>query len=157
MGFACDKVVNFEVVLANGQLVHVNQSSYPDLWIALKGGSNNFGIVTRFDVRTIKQGQLWGGVVYYLDSTIPAQLAAFANFNVAAGYDEYAAVILSMGFSPAKGMLVVSNLEYTSPVVNPAVLQPFTNIQPQIYSTMRITNMTDLTVELGSLGPRGSR
>jgi hypothetical protein len=157
MGFACDNVVNFEVVLADGQIVHVNQSSYPDLWVALKGGSNNFGIVTRYDLRTITQGELWGGVVLYPGSTVTDQLAAFVNFNVASGYDEYAAVIMSVGFSPATGTIVLNNLEYTSPVVNPPVFRPFTDIQPQIYSTVRITNMTDLAVEIGSLSGRGSR
>lgn len=51
-GFACDNVVNYEVVLANGTIVDANASCHPDLWRALKGGSSNYGIVTRFDINT---------------------------------------------------------------------------------------------------------
>ncbi|KAK0367429.1 FAD binding domain-containing protein, partial [Colletotrichum limetticola] len=46
-GFACDNVVNFEVVLANGTIVNANAYENSGLWRALKGGSGNFGFVTR--------------------------------------------------------------------------------------------------------------
>ncbi|KAF2636949.1 FAD-binding domain-containing protein [Massarina eburnea CBS 473.64] len=49
-GFACDTVVNYEVVLANGTVVQANAYENGDLYRALKGGGMNFGIVTRFDV-----------------------------------------------------------------------------------------------------------
>ncbi|CVL00257.1 uncharacterized protein FPRN_08570 [Fusarium proliferatum] len=48
--FACDSVVNYELVLANGSIVNANPHSHRDLWKALKGGGANFGIVTRFDM-----------------------------------------------------------------------------------------------------------
>ena len=43
--------------------------------------------------------------------------------------------------------VAVDSLEYTKPVVNPPAFQPFTSIQPQISSSMRITNLSDLTDE----------
>ena len=49
-GFTCDSVVNFEIVLSNGDIVNANASANADLWRGLKGGSSNFGIVTRFDI-----------------------------------------------------------------------------------------------------------
>lgn len=61
VGFGADTVVNYEVVLADGSLVEVNKSTYPDLFWSLKGGSSNFGIVTRFDVETIKSRRVWAG------------------------------------------------------------------------------------------------
>jgi hypothetical protein len=52
-GWATDNVVAFEVVLANGAVVEATQTNqYADLFWALRGGNNNFGVVTRFDVRT---------------------------------------------------------------------------------------------------------
>lgn len=42
-GLACDNVVNFEVVLADGSLVNANNTTNTDLFWALKGGINNFG------------------------------------------------------------------------------------------------------------------
>jgi FAD/FMN-containing dehydrogenase len=52
-GFGCDTVVNYEVVLANGTVVHANARENADLWRALKGGGSNFGLVTRFDVEAM--------------------------------------------------------------------------------------------------------
>ncbi|KAH8798627.1 hypothetical protein F5884DRAFT_870039 [Xylogone sp. PMI_703] len=60
-GWALDNVRNFEVVLANGSIANVSQQTYPDLYFALRGGGNNFCIVTRFYFETHEQGQLWGG------------------------------------------------------------------------------------------------
>lgn len=57
-GFGCDSVVNYEVVLRNGQIVNANATSHSDLWRALKGGSSNFGIVTRFDLQAFAANNL---------------------------------------------------------------------------------------------------
>ncbi|KAK5630101.1 hypothetical protein RRF57_005816 [Xylaria bambusicola] len=50
-GWACDNVANFEVVLADGSIIQANAKENVDLWTALKGGSGNLGIVTRFDIK----------------------------------------------------------------------------------------------------------
>ncbi|CAG7563202.1 unnamed protein product [Fusarium equiseti] len=52
-GFACDQVVNFEVVLADGLIVDANKDEHHDLWKSLKGGSGNLGLVTRVDQQYI--------------------------------------------------------------------------------------------------------
>lgn len=67
-GFACDNVVNMEVVLASGQIINANQTSNPDLFTALKGGSNNFGVVTRFDLMSFPRDNFWGGTILYPSS-----------------------------------------------------------------------------------------
>jgi FAD/FMN-containing dehydrogenase len=52
-GFACDDVVSYEVVLADGRIITADASNdHKDLFIALKGGSGNFGIVTNFKMQT---------------------------------------------------------------------------------------------------------
>lgn len=65
MGFACDSVVNYEIVLANGDVVQANSRENPDLFKALKGGGSNFGIVTRFDFKTMKNSDVYGGLVFH--------------------------------------------------------------------------------------------
>lgn len=59
IGFGADNVVNFEVVLASGDIVNANATSNSDLWMALKGGGSNFGIGTRFDFNTFPLRHLW--------------------------------------------------------------------------------------------------
>lgn len=52
-GFACDNVVNYEVVLSNGSVINANADEHHDLFTALKGGGPNFGIVTHFDMQAM--------------------------------------------------------------------------------------------------------
>ncbi|KAF1968589.1 FAD-binding domain-containing protein [Bimuria novae-zelandiae CBS 107.79] len=44
-GFACDSVLDLEVVLASGEIIHANAKQNSDLFVCLKGGLNNFGVV----------------------------------------------------------------------------------------------------------------
>lgn len=147
-GFVCDQVLNFEVALANGSIVNANATSNPDLWFALKGGSNNFGIVTRFDLLAFPQSKLWGGSTYNPISTLPDQINAFVELNNATSYDPNAAVINTYGYTSKLGQWTVINLlVYTERKVNPPVLRPFTAIKPQLGNTMRLTNLSDITAE----------
>ncbi len=47
-GYTMDSMRSYDVVLGNGTQVVANATSNPELFWALKGGANNFGIVTRF-------------------------------------------------------------------------------------------------------------
>ncbi|KAK8075648.1 hypothetical protein PG997_010311 [Apiospora hydei] len=81
-GFGCDNVVNFEVALASGEIVNANAQENSDLFKALKGGSSNFGIVTRFDMRAIEGvSSLWGGLVTYAADTKEQHIAALTNWT----------------------------------------------------------------------------
>lgn len=51
-GYAMDNVLSYDVVLGNGTQVKADSSRNPDLFWALKGGANNFGIVTKFTLKT---------------------------------------------------------------------------------------------------------
>lgn len=155
-GFICDNVVTFEAVLADGCLVNVTQTQYPDLWLALKGGSNNFAVVTRFFFRTFSQGDIWGGSIYYDISTAPQHLKAFNKFDLSTGYDEYAIVIVSFGYS-AGGTAAVNTLEYMKPEINPPSLAPFTAIQPQFINTMKIANYSTIATEQAAFNSLGLR
>lgn len=80
-GFICDNVINYELVLPYGKVVNVN-SSNPDLFKALKGGSNNFGVVTRFDIESFESGPFWDGLVVYPLSTMLQQVVAFVGLGM---------------------------------------------------------------------------
>lgn len=166
-GWTCDTVSNFQVVLANGSIVNAHANAdhdgdnpdgdiLSDLLVALRGGSNNFGIVTRIDFEAFEQGPLWGGSVYYDFSTIDKQLTEFADINSADAYDEYATIITNFGFAAGRGAAVVNNIEYTKPEANAAVFRSLGEI-PSIYSSMRIANLTEIVKEQASLNPGGSR
>lgn len=58
-GWACDNVIEFEVVLANSSIVTANETQNSDLFWALKGGGNNFGIVTEAKIEAFKNPPTW--------------------------------------------------------------------------------------------------
>lgn len=80
VGFACDSVVRYEVVLANGELIEVDAQSHPELFIALKGGGNNLGLVTRFDMQTFENPELWGGLGIYMRNHSQSVITAFDSY-----------------------------------------------------------------------------
>ncbi|KAI1763284.1 hypothetical protein GGR53DRAFT_497943 [Hypoxylon sp. FL1150] len=78
-GFICDNVLNFEVVVASGEIINANAQENSDLWVALRGGGNNLGIVTRFDVWTFEQGPMYAGMVWYHKPSFPNQMVALVK------------------------------------------------------------------------------
>ena len=146
-------MISYEIVLADGSIVNVTSASHHDLWLALKGGSNNFGVVTRFVLRTFKQGLMWAGDVIYPASTISQQLQAFSSFASASHFDPNAGLIQNLAYSSVEGSLIVNQLAYANPVVNPTAFQAFTAIQPQYKNTVVITALTPLAIADEALSP----
>ena len=138
-------------MLASGEIVNANQNSNADLWQVLKGGSNNFGIVTRIDLTTIDTVDIWGGIVLYPGTTIPAQIDAFVKFTDEVDNDPYASLISFLVYSEPTNSTVIENCyEYTKPSA-PApnsIFKDYLAIKPQISNTLGIRNLTDITVEL---------
>ncbi|KAI0007439.1 FAD binding domain-containing protein [Xylariaceae sp. FL0662B] len=82
-GWAANSVLEFTLVLANASIITVNENNHPDIFTALKGGGNNFGIVTSFLLRAYPQGDIWGGNLVF-DATpenTAAILAAVRDFT----------------------------------------------------------------------------
>jgi FAD/FMN-containing dehydrogenase len=48
-GLACDNVLSYDVVTADGRLTRASAHQNADLFWALKGGGGNFGVVTEFE------------------------------------------------------------------------------------------------------------
>ncbi|KAF6809788.1 mitomycin radical oxidase [Colletotrichum sojae] len=82
-GFSSADVANFEVVTAGGKVINANATDNSDLWWALKGGSNNFGIVTRFDMNTfpLRDG-VWSGTLSYSASQADVALGLLYEMQV---------------------------------------------------------------------------
>jgi FAD/FMN-containing dehydrogenase len=141
------KLTILQVVLANGTIVNASPTSHTELYRALRGASGtNFGLVSRFDLATFEQGNLWGGGRYYPMATNGSLADAFANFNVAAPTDPYAH--LYVAFVYAQGSYIaVSGPVYGKPIPNPPIFNELAAI-PHFADATSIANMTTLSVEL---------
>ncbi|KAK1851925.1 FAD binding domain-containing protein [Colletotrichum chrysophilum] len=80
VGFACDQVVNYEVVLADGSIVQANDQEHSDLFRVLKGGGNNFGIVTGFDMVTFPSKDIWDAELVHAKESAPEVVHALTDF-----------------------------------------------------------------------------
>ena len=144
------------MVLADGSIVAANHKTNPDLWKALKGGTNNFGIVVAITFATIKDANLYGGVVIYTYDTMPQQLAELNRVLSVPEVDPSAAIVVSAGYHYEHGKLAYNSLKYTEPQKDPEVFKGFLEI-PSVMNTMRISNLQDLIVEEGQFSANGLR
>jgi len=96
-GLTIDDLLAAEVVTADGQLLHVDNNSHPDLFWAIRGGGGNFGVVTRFQFRLHKVDSVVGGMLI-----LPATADVIARFmaEAEAAPDELSTIANVMGAPP---------------------------------------------------------
>ncbi|KAK6203662.1 hypothetical protein LQW54_008868 [Pestalotiopsis sp. IQ-011] len=144
-GWTCDTVLNFQAVLSNGEIVNANAKENADLFFALRGGSNNFGIVTRIDLETFEQGFLWSASLAFGTSVLDADVKEFVRLSADKDFDQDASFLLSLAYIGSMGAsLVVNTLVHAQPVENPPVYAGF-------------KTMTALSVETEKMVPKGAR
>ena len=152
-GFVCDNVVSFEMVLADGAIVNANEFYNRDLWIALKGGGNNFGVVTNITTRTFEQGKILSGFNISLLSAAPQLLDALYHFSRPETFDIYSHVILSLGYTYVfRSCLIGQTIQYTKPTSNPPALRKFMAAK-RVWSTVKLKSLTAATEEVNSHCP----
>ena len=79
LGLTIDSLLAAEIVTADGQTLHVDADSHPDLYWAIRGGGGNFGVVTRFKYATHEVPTTVGGMLI-----LPATAETVAGFMAAA-------------------------------------------------------------------------
>jgi FAD/FMN-containing dehydrogenase len=155
MGFVADGVVNFELVTGAGAIINVNATSNADLFVGLKGGGNNFGIVTRYDLKCFDFGLMWGGLKLWPESSSAAQIAAFVNFTNYAHTDTSANLINYWSYNQKANTSTIANvMQYTKPIANPSIYDQVNAIPGMIVDTTRIANIKSYTDELSSSAQR---
>jgi hypothetical protein len=78
-GLTIDSLLAAEMVMASGEVLHVDADTHPDLFWAIRGGGGNFGVATRFLFRLHEVDTIVGGMLI-----LPATVNALASFIAAA-------------------------------------------------------------------------
>ncbi|KAI6612323.1 hypothetical protein MCOR14_011733 [Pyricularia oryzae] len=153
-GFAYDGVAEFEVVLANGSIVSASANENADLYRALKGGSNNFGVVTRFHLNTFKTpATLWRGSAAFPFSASPKVISAMQNFVTVLGNEgrksdsAIAFWTYTQGETPADP-LISSALHNVDGTADAPGLAESLNIPGSVTSALRTDTLAGFTNEL---------
>lgn len=112
----------------------VKESSHANLYQALKGGGNNFRVVTRFDFKTFGQQTFWSGFLILPTDNSKTQLEFVQNFTAAskAGSDDIATFESVHTFNTTGLILLAAIITYMKPYA------------------LWITNLTNLTIEVGT-------
>ncbi|MCJ1261071.1 hypothetical protein MMC22_000935 [Lobaria immixta] len=141
-GLACDNVVNFEVVLANASIANASLESNQDLFWALKGGANNFGIITAFTLSTYPIHQVWGGIKTYSLQQLPALFSSMLEYQSNPKKDPYANLMMQ-AFTTNASIGAVLNMVYLKPEISPPAFAPFYSI-PTTGDTTKLQTLTQM-------------
>lgn len=112
--WTCNQAKAFEVVLADVSVVRATGQENADLCKRLRGGGNNFGIVTRVELVTFEQGDNWATLTFNPTTVLDQQAAIYARLMMAEDYDENASFLMGWVFS-ARGTIALNQLFYTAP------------------------------------------
>ncbi|KAJ6615152.1 hypothetical protein B0H10DRAFT_2042344 [Mycena sp. CBHHK59/15] len=163
-GYAADNFKELDVVLVTGELVTVTATNtYADLFRALKGGGNRFGIVTRYELYPVHTGtrddkNYFGGLIVYNSSSADALLKATARY-VREVNDPKAVLLVFIlnNFAGTDGDLSTTYATitfYNGPELPTEIFGEFLSI-PAIASELAPMSYLDASAVLGSTSPRG--
>jgi FAD/FMN-containing dehydrogenase len=142
-GMAIDNVVGAEVVLSDGTVVHASDREHQDLFLAIRGGSGNFGVVTEFDMRLHPLSGVLDGMLIHpfyraaevlrhyreIVPSLPDELTIYVGLLTAPDGNKVIAMVACWSGDLAEGERVLAPIRaYGPPLVD--------TIQPMPYSAM---------------------
>jgi FAD/FMN-containing dehydrogenase len=97
-GLTIDSLRAAELITADGQILRVSDTEYPDLFWAIRGGGGNFGVVTSFDFEAQPCKAIVGGLVSYDTAEAKSVLRGWADAMRAAPDELNSSIVLFSGF-----------------------------------------------------------
>lgn len=147
-GFACDDVISYEVVLADGRIVTAEANNdHQDLYFALKGGSGNFGIVTNFKMQCFVCEKIWGGLRILCNDNLGAALQAFEDFTSHVSEDVDSNLLLFIAYMPQqKAVMVIEGLVQVGAVERAPAYKKLLAI-PSVMDMCKMTTLEEIVSE----------
>ena len=156
-GWAANNVINYEIVTSDSQVLDANATSHQDLFWALKGGSGNYGIVTRFDLITHPGNDVYAGTVEYGPSEVDHFLEALSDFvSPGGGIDDPTCAILpNVDIDPLSGNMSANAFIFHNGQEN-SCFENFTALTT-LSSTVKVKKYNDFIAESIASGNRSFR
>lgn len=149
-GLSTDNVVSCDLVLPNGTITSIN-SNDTDLWFALRGGMNNFGIMTKFVLKSFPQSKIWGGIILHPPNQLDAVKDALVKYQNHTDVKASAAVVLNH----ASGQLISGSfLLYDAPVPPQGLFADLLAI-PTTLKNVSTRSLSDLILSLSAINRPG--
>ncbi|KAM0221281.1 hypothetical protein ACHAQD_005637 [Fusarium lateritium] len=148
-GWACDNVRNFEVVVASGDIVNASPKTNKDLYWALRGGGgSNLGIVTRFDLISFEQGDLWTNSLIFPGAMNKTLIPMFQDLTVNdLPTDPAAHTYFVLTHEPTLGGYIALTSFYHATIPSPAgsmprVFKPFQSVPGAVVNTTLVASIS---------------
>jgi len=156
-GWAVNSVRNFQLVTADSKILDVNETSYSDLFWALKGGSGNFGVVTRFDIATHPGPDVYAGTLEVDSSTTTDFIEALEAFVSPGGgiNDPASAILPNIVIDPKRGEMTANAFIFNN-ANNASFFTNFTKL-PALSNTAKMRKYNDFVAETVWSGNRSFR
>jgi hypothetical protein len=143
-GWAADHVHAIEMVTADGELRRVTADQDPDLFWAVRGGKDNFGIATALEISLFDVPRLYGGSIFFPGELAGEVLHAFQEW-IATVPDEMTAAVSLLREPPLPGIpeflagkfVVYLRVAYLGPAdAGERLIEPLRKVGPAIVDTV---------------------
>lgn len=155
-GLAVDNLLGAEVVTADGEVLRVNADAHPDLFWALRGGSGNFGVVTKFELALHPLPLVLGGMLIHPYAKAP-EVLRFYQQAAAEAPDEltmFAAILTQ----PSGELAVAMAVCWCGSIAEgEAVLAPIRAFGPPVADLIQPMPYSVMNSLLDAAAPRGLR
>ncbi|KAI8268252.1 Bifunctional solanapyrone synthase [Colletotrichum sp. SAR11_239] len=98
-GFSMDNVLSYDVVLGNGTQVVADNTTNTELFWALKGGGSNFGIVTKFTLKTYDIPRVTSTFQVFPQDAIPDFIKAACDMVLSEDGSVGAGAVIDMNYN----------------------------------------------------------
>ncbi|EEQ91777.2 FAD binding domain-containing protein [Blastomyces dermatitidis ER-3] len=154
-GWGCNNVINYEIIGAHGGILNVD-AERPEMFFALCGGGNNFGIVTRFTVKIYPQSLMWQGVRGFSIHQKRVVLDAYVSLGRNINKDPRSSNHLTAFTVTSDAERISVYLENADGIPYPAIFDEVKAI-PTIFATSKVQYMSEITKTLENEAPSGLR